>query len=150
MPHEDWERDVSKYVATGFTRFFRAYGRGDYDEAGIWCRRIAEAFCLAILGNEYEEALLAELIWALPDRVCTLRAYDLINSEVSSVGSTFGMGLSSASISDDLGVLRQYGNTAAHAHSAIFGYPVGPDPRVFVAVIRVVLCAVYMQPHSKL
>jgi len=141
-----------QYVALGFTRFLRAYGRGYYDEAGVWGRRIAEAFCLFELGKEYEEVLLGELVWALPDSVWPLRAYDLTsgNAEVSVVAANLGLGLSSASIFDDLSLLKRYGNEAAHAHAVVFGRPVGPDPRVFVAVLRVVLCFAYRQSHSKL
>ena len=140
------------YLAQGFVRFLRAYGRGHYDDAGIWARRIAEAFCLYELGKEYEDKLLAELIWALPATVWPSRAYNLItgNSEVSDVLANLGLGLSATSIYLDLALLQGYGNQAAHAHSVVFGRPVGPDPGVFVAVLRVVLCCAHRHTKTKL
>ena len=34
---------LEQYGFLAYSRFLRAYGRGRYDDAGIWARRLAEA-----------------------------------------------------------------------------------------------------------
>ena len=62
-----------------------------------------------------------------------------------------GMHLMQEAIYWDLELLRQYGNWSSHAHYFLTGYRMGPEPRVVVAVMRVVMSfAVWRLRLSKL
>ena len=138
------------YMAAAYGRFLKHYGRQHYDDAGIWVRRIAECFCLSMLPPEYHDRLLGGpegLVSALDDRMTWATSYEIMcqkfNPQVCGLASELGVCAISSTVWDDLILMAQYGNNAAHAHKVLVRDGMQADEGVFAAVIRITLLFVY-------
>ena len=132
------ESRTAAYVHLGFTRFLYCYARGHYADAGVWCRRIAEAFCINALREEYADEklpLLARMVYELPYSISWSRAFDLCD-DFKETAAYLGCHMSALTVWDDLHKMRVYGNSGAHAHSYFLESP-NADPDVFLATLRI-------------
>ena len=69
------------YMAGAYCRFMAAYARGQYEDAAIWCRRIAECFCIVVLRDGYavqEVGLLGEMLYQLLEHLVNARVWDAL------------------------------------------------------------------------
>ena len=151
------ESAMAAYVHLGFTRFLYYYARGHYADAGVWSRRLAEAFCINVLQKKYAAQgtrhvsmypLLGGMVYDLPHSISWPRAYDLCE-EGKDTATYLGCHLSVATVWDDLERMRRYGNNGAHAHSYFTGPPTA-DPSVFIATLRIALATLELQPMASL
>ena len=80
------ESPTCTYLHLGFSRFLYYYARGHYADAGVWSRRLAEAFCINALHRKYAAAgtshvstypLLGRMVSDLPYSISWSRVYDL-------------------------------------------------------------------------
>ena len=139
-------------MAEAYCRFMAAYARGQYEDAAIWCRRIAECFCIVVLRDGYvvqEVGLLGEMLYQLPEHLLNARVWDDLCGTAASIAVSMGCFLSTQSIRDDLGWLQWYGNQGAHAHPYFDGNPVKARPEVVTAVLRIVLLFVSYNRASR-
>ena len=145
---------VEKYASLAYTRFLRAYGRGRYEDAGIWARRLAEACCISMLGNKTEYYVLWEMQSAL-ERDGLLKYHDTPKDviaakgdpEVLQVARLVGIPMDQWPLWDDLWLLQKYGNEAAHASSGMLRGGSQADAWVFPSFIRI-LCV--LLAHRKM
>ena len=136
----------SKFFAYAVRMFFIRYAEGAYYDAAVWGRRVAEVYCLVILGlfgKDLGDGFhgLYELTWELPDWVWPYSVYEHVEAYGEGEhGRRLGMQLSSVPVWKDLDFLRKYGNSGAHARWAyLSGGKLSPSPQVVVCVIRVAL-----------
>ena len=127
-------------------RFVQAYAHGHFESVALYGRRIAEAFCIKVHGQEayYQYDGLCSACWYLP--CWSWRVYDYIEAdrELAGIGEALGLGLSCARIWDDLTTLRQYGNYGLNTfEEQMEGMPMQPWDEVFVAAIRITLAYLY-------
>ena len=131
---------MAAYVHLGFPRFLYYYGRGFYVDAGVWSRRLAEAFCINALHEKYADEeepypLLARMVYDLPYFISWSRAFDLCD-DFKETAAYLGCHMSALTVWDDLHKMRVYGNSGAHAHSYFLESP-NADPDVFLATLRI-------------
>ena len=139
---------AGRYMNFAALRFVKAYGRRHYDDAAVWCRRIAECFCLIAVPPSYHEYLLGDLIDALPSVISWSTVYDVlkdIEGRPQEVAVSMGCQLTASTVWHDLKLMQWYGNQGTHAHAFLKAEPVSADPHVFLATVRLLLlfCAVY-------
>ena len=147
------ESPTCTYLHLGFSRFLYYYARGHYADAGVWSRRLAEAFCINVLHKKYvaEEKsypLLGRMVYDLPYSISWSRVFDLCE-EVKETATYLGCHLSARTVWDDLLKMQSYGNKGVHAHSYFSHRPVA-DPSVFVATLRIALATLELQRRSSL
>ena len=138
---------AGRYMHFAALRFVKAYGRRHYD-AAVWCRRIAECFCLIATPTRYHEYLLGDLIDALPSviswsTVCAVLKD--IDGRPQEVAVSIGCQFTASTVWHDLKLMQWYGNQGTHAHAFLKAKPVEADPQVFLATVRVLLlfCGMY-------
>ena len=159
------ESPAAEYVHKCARGFLSAYGRGHYEDAATWSRRMAESFCIFILTTvsrkeDYGIGLLGDMMYDLPWSVSNYRAFDHAYGvhEVESISAHLGVGLSRYKIWDDLRYMQWYGNQGAHAANFFRYGPLDADADLFVSAIRIVVTFVALHrrvysglhPKSKL
>ena len=145
---------LEKYAYVAYSRFLRSYGRGRYEDAGIWARRLAEACCISMLGEKTEYYVLGAMFDAL-ERYGNLKKddtpYDVIaatgDREVLQVAGLVGIPMDQWPVWDDLWLINKYGNEAAHASAGMLRGGSHADDWVFQSFIRI-LCV--MLSHRKM
>lgn len=151
------ESSAAAYLHLGLSRFLYYYARGHYADAGVWSRRLAEAFCINALHKKYAAEgtshvstypLLGRMVSDLPYSISGPRVYDLCE-EGKDTATYLGCHLSAATVWDDLKRMQRYGNNGAHAHSYFSRHPVA-DPSVFVATLRIALLTLESQRLARL
>ena len=147
------ESAIAAYVHLGFTRFLYHYARGHYADAGVWSRRLAEAFCINALHKKYAAEqtpypLLGELVYDLPNSISWSRAFDLCD-DGKWIATYLGFHLSVLTVWDDLQKMWHLSNDGAHAHSYFTGPPTA-DASVFIATLRIALATLELQPMARL
>ena len=149
---------AAPYMALAYRRFIQAYARRHYEDAAIWVRRIAEAFCLSILTPTYHGYLLGDLTWYLWEHrpeFAAASVYSLVSSrpltKVCELAEEMGVCFATATVYEDLKTMAWYGNKGAHAHSALVRnagalVPRGmqAEPAVFTAVIRILIAFIHL------
>jgi len=110
-------------ISTWASRVFCITTLGDAD-AGVWSRRLAEAFCINALHKKYAAAgtshvstypLLGRMVSDLPYSISWSRVYDLCE-EGKDTATYLGRHLKAATVWGDLKGMQRYGNNGAHAH----------------------------------
>ena len=137
-----------KFFAYAFRMFLVRYAEAAYFDAAVWARRTREAYCLYLL-KKFDVSLgdgfwgLSDLIWMLPDWVWQYTAGDHMraySSEHGRLASGLGLGGQRVwryGIYEDLTVLREYGNSGAHASYYMAGARMEPDAEVVLCAIRI-------------
>ena len=147
------ESPTASYLHLGLTRFLYCYARGHYADAGVWCRRLAESFCIIVLHKKYaarrkKYPLLGRMLHELPYSISWARVFDRTR-RYKELASYLGCHLTVATVWDDLHKMQAYGNKGVHAH-AFYSDGLVADPSVFVATLRIVLLTLELQPRSSL
>ena len=145
-----FEGPHAAYIHLGFSRFLYYYARGHYADAGVWSRRLAEAFCINVLHTKYTDQssypLLGGMLYDLPYSISWARVFDLCDDVTAMY---LGCHFTVSTVWDDLQTMRAYGNNGVHAHSYFFDRPAA-DPSVFLATLRIVLASMEMQRKARL
>ena len=134
---------AAEYFHMGMLRFLTCYGRNNYDDASVWSRRLAEAFCITVLKQGYKKepySLLGEMTYDLPWSVSNHPVFHHLSDDLERLGAYLGCGLSGWKVWDDLRYMQWYGNSGAHASRYLEQGPLEADAEVFVSTLRIVVC----------
>ena len=134
---------AATYIRMASHPFLRSYARGFYEDAAMWSRRIAEAFCIMILRDHFrmkELDGLYDMINAIPWEVSNEGVYKHLQGDLVLLGTEMGCGLTSQKVWQDLHTMRRYGNQGAHPFEYFDDGPLKPDAQVFVATLRIIMC----------
>ena len=143
-----------RYFLYSLTNFMTTYGRGDYEDAAVWSRRLAEVYCNYVFYHFDPTMLaqwygLAELVWELPEWVWQYGAFAHARAVgMFDAGFLIGAPLSMSTVFDDLDALRRYGNRGAHADRQFDVGVVLPDSGICCRILRVSLS--FMSLHARL
>ena len=141
------------YLHLVVRRFLYCYARGHHADAGVWCRRLAESYCINVLHKKYAKKRrpypsLGLMIDDLPYAISWARVYDLCEVQ-KEIATYLGCHLSDATVWADLRKMQEYGNRGVHA-TAYNSHRLYADPSVFVATLRIALLTLELQPRSRL
>ena len=123
-------------------RYLEAYGRGHFETAALYGRRITEGYCMLSLpkGHEAREKGLCEQVWALP--FWAERVYALLQGdpELVLLADEMGMSFTASNVWWDLTVARRYGNDGAHvSEEQLYEHPLSVLEDTFVPTVRIAM-----------
>ncbi len=143
-----------KYFLFCLFQFFDRYASAAYEDAAVWSRRLAEAYCNYVFVHFDATYLqsrygLAELAWELPTWVYdhSASSHAAAAGEVSA-SICIGAPLSICTVYEDLDSLRRYGNQGAHADREFRISVVQADGDIVCRVLRIALS--FMSLHRRL
>ena len=128
-------------IAHGYRCFLRYWAAGNYVDACMWARRMAEGVCMFVLQCHHvslpEWGSLQEFKKAIPFVVSWRKVYQVAQHLPWQILEDLGLGMSQQSVWECLGYCQYKGNQAAHFR----GYMdcSAPDEALFAAVVRMVL-----------
>ena len=132
-------------------RYMEAYGRGHFETAALYGRRMTEAFCMLALpkGHEAREKGLCEQVWALP--LWAERVYALLQDdpELVLIADEMGMSFTASTVWWDLTVARRYGNDGAHvSEEQLYEQPLAVWEETFVPTVRIAMATLVLLRRS--
>ena len=136
----------AKFLYWNAFLFLFSYGRGHFEAAAVYARRIAEVFCFIAHpdsdADEYYDGL-CQMAWALPMWYRRAVEYIAEQQDLAGIGDSLGMGLpSKLRVWDDVTTIRRYGNEGAHASDAqMYGQPLQANDEAFIATVRIIVAS---------
>ena len=143
----------AKVLGMNFRGYLAAYGRGNFETAAVYGRRMAEVFCVHCFPEGHPAAYdgLRDMSWARHYWWTYAADFVVGFPNILRIGEGLGMALSSWSIFEDLTKMREYGNSGGHVcHDQLEAYGLQADEEAFMSTLRIVLCSLALFRYKPL